>query len=159
MPEYDVNESYEGESLESFDDEMENDYDSPEDEEFSGEDFLNEVQEDVNDDSLEDDEDVSLFDEMIDPPEDESFDDSVSSNDIDVDELANSILMRLNEENFTEETTEEYEVCTDEEVFRESTIQVDLYQYTILKRLEFMQYALCIVIALLFLLIYLRYKK
>lgn len=159
MPEYDVNESYEGESLESFDDEMENDYDSPEDEEFSGEDFLNEVQEGVNDDSLEDDEDVSLFDEMTDPPEDESFDDSVSSNDIDVDELANSILMRLNEENFTEETTDEYEVCTDEEVFRESTIQVDLYQYTILKRLEFMQYAVCIVIALLFLLIYLRYKK
>lgn len=159
MPEYDVNESYEGESLESFDDEMENDYDSPEDEEFSGEDFLNEVQEDVNDDSLEDDEDVSVFDEMIDPPEDESFNDSVSSNDIDVDELANSILMKLNEENFTEEATEEYEVCTDEEVFRESTIQVDLYQYTILKRLEFMQYAVCIVIALLFLLIYLRYKK
>ena len=51
------------------------------------------------------------------------------------------------------------EIYTDLEAFEASTIQVDLYQYTILNRLEFIQYALCIVIALLFLQIFVRYKK
>ena len=56
-------------------------------------------------------------------------------------------------------TTEDVELYTDLEAFEASTIQVDLYQYTILNRLEFMQYGLCIVIALLFLQIFVRYKK
>lgn len=55
--------------------------------------------------------------------------------------------------------SEPVEICTDLETFESSTIQVDLYQYTILNRLEFIQYALCIVIALLFLQIFVRYKK
>lgn len=54
---------------------------------------------------------------------------------------------------------ESVEVYTDLEAFEASTMQVDLYQYTILNRLEFIQYALCIVIALLFLQIFVRYKK
>ena len=54
---------------------------------------------------------------------------------------------------------ENVEVYTDLEAFTSSTVQVDLYQYTVLERLEFMQYALCIVIALLFLQIFVRYKK
>lgn len=58
-----------------------------------------------------------------------------------------------------ETTTEELEICTDLDEFETSTVQVDLYQYTILNRLEFMQYAICIVIALLFLIIFMRYKK
>lgn len=63
------------------------------------------------------------------------------------------------EEEFSTYSTENIEVYTDLEAFETSTIQVDLYQYTILQRLEFMQYALCIVIALLFLQIFVRYKK
>lgn len=68
------------------------------------------------------------------------------------------------EESGTEEviitySTEPVEIYTDLEAFESSTIQVDLYQYTILNRLEFIQYALCIVIALLFLQIFVRYKK
>ena len=54
---------------------------------------------------------------------------------------------------------DEVEVYTDLEAFTSSAVQVDLYQYTVLERLEFMQYALCIVIALLFLQIFVRYKK
>ena len=54
---------------------------------------------------------------------------------------------------------DEVEVYTDLEAFTSSTVQVDLYQYTVLERLEFMQYAFCIVIALLFLQIFVRYKK
>lgn len=54
---------------------------------------------------------------------------------------------------------ESVNVYTDLEAFETSTVQVDLYQYTILQRLEFMQYALCIIIALLFLQIFVRYKK
>ena len=70
-----------------------------------------------------------------------------------------------NELDYSEEEIETYnyseavEVYTDLEAFEASTIQVDLYQYTILNRLEFIQYALCIVIALLFLQIFVRYKK
>lgn len=56
-------------------------------------------------------------------------------------------------------SSETVEVYSDLEAFEASTIQVDLYQYTILNRLEFIQYALCIVIALLFLQIFVRYKK
>lgn len=56
-------------------------------------------------------------------------------------------------------SVENVEVYTDLEAFESSSVQVDLYQYTILNRLEFMQYALCIVIALLFLQIFVRYKK
>ena len=68
------------------------------------------------------------------------------------------------EESGTEEviitySMEPVEIYTDLEAFESSTIQVDLYQYTILNRLEFIQYALCIVIALLFLQIFVRYKK
>lgn len=63
------------------------------------------------------------------------------------------------EEEISSYSLEEVEVCTDLETFEASTVQVDLYQYTILNRLEFMQYALCIVIALLFLQIFVRYKK
>ena len=39
---------------------------------------------------------------------------------------------------------------TDLDEFLNSPIQLDLYQYHVLKRLEFIQYAFCIVIALLF---------
>lgn len=44
------------------------------------------------------------------------------------------------------------------EEFEASSLQVDLYQYTILNRLEFIQYALCILIALLFLTLFLKQK-
>lgn len=39
---------------------------------------------------------------------------------------------------------------TDLDEFLNSPVQLDLYQYHVLKRLEFIQYAFCIVIALLF---------
>lgn len=64
----------------------------------------------------------------------------------------------LNQE-VTPYSTENVEVYTDLDAFESSSIQVDLYQYTILNRLEFIQYALCIVIALLFLQIFVRYKR
>ena len=63
------------------------------------------------------------------------------------------------EEEISSYVLENVEVYTDLDAFESSTIQVDLYQYTILNRLEFIQYALCIVIALLFLQIFVRYKK
>ena len=106
------------------------------------------------DEVLEDDPDVNFDETEI--PEEESVlpvIDTVSDN-----ELAHQ------EEEQEEEIevlsyTEAVEVYSDLEAFESSTIQVDLYQYTILNRLEFMQYALCIVIALLFLQIFVRYKK
>ena len=64
----------------------------------------------------------------------------------------------LNQE-VTPYSMENLEVYTDLDAFESSSIQVDLYQYTILGRLEFIQYALCIVIALLFLQIFVRYKR
>lgn len=64
----------------------------------------------------------------------------------------------LNQE-VTPYSTENVEVYTDLDAFESSSVQVDLYQYTILNRLEFIQYALCIVIALLFLQIFVRYKR
>ena len=74
-------------------------------------------------------------------------DDSLSDNSMEI------------QENEISSYSETVEVYTDLEAFEASTIQVDLYQYTILNRLEFIQYALCIVIALLFLQLFVRYKK
>ena len=92
--------------------------------------------------------DETIPDETV--PEEESIlpaDDSLSDN---------SMEIQKNEISSYSETVEVY---TDLEAFEASTIQVDLYQYTILNRLEFIQYALCIVIALLFLQLFVRYKK
>ena len=88
----------------------------------------------------------------IEVPEEEYLspvDETVSDNELDYPEAEMEV------SNYTETV----EVCSDLSTFEASTIQVDLYQYTILNRLEFMQYALCIVIALLFLQIFMRYKK
>ena len=61
-------------------------------------------------------------------------------------------------EEFTE-TESSDEVCTEFEEFIESTVVVDRYQYAILENLEFIQYAHAIEIALLFLILFMRYKK
>ena len=90
-------------------------------------------------------EDLDILDEILDQNHEDDYlldDDYYSS-----------------EEEIMNYSMENIEVYTDLEAFESSTIQVDLYQYTILNRLEFMQYALCIVIALLFLQIFVRYKK
>ena len=105
------------------------------------------------DDSLvQDDELGSSAPEREQPEPDEELDSSLENN---------SLSDNFTENHGTEVTysSETVELYTDLEAFEASTIQVDLYQYTILNRLEFIQYALCIVIALLFLQIFVRYKK
>ena len=105
------------------------------------------------DDSLvQDDELGSSAPEREQPEPDEELDSSLENN---------SLSDNFTENHGTEVTysSETLELYTDLEAFEASTIQVDLYQYTILNRLEFIQYALCIVIALLFLQIFVRYKK
>lgn len=84
--------------------------------------------------------------------ESESYGDDVEEPTIDYERIINGLYERSASGN-------DSEVLSELEEFENSTIQVDLYQYTILKRMEFMQYALCIIIALLFLIIFMRYKK
>lgn len=85
----------------------------------------------------------------------------VSGNDIDYEKIAEIIQNTIsgNEVSEVVESTEDYEICTDIDEFESSTIAVDLYQYTILKNMEFMKYAFAIIIALLFLILFMRYKK
>ena len=89
------------------------------------------------------------------PEEEPEEENSLSDNSMEDDEGTEEEL----EEEISTLSLENIEVCSDLEAFESSTVQVDLYQYTILNRLEFIQYALCIVIALLFLQIFVRYKK
>lgn len=84
--------------------------------------------------------------------ESESYGEDVEEPTIDYEKIINGLYERSASGN-------DSEVLSELEEFENSTIQVDLYQYTILKRTEFMQYALCIIIALLFLIIFMRYKK
>lgn len=58
-----------------------------------------------------------------------------------------------------EESIEYTEIYTDEEAFKESTVQVNLYEYMILERLDIMTYGMCIVIGLLFINLFIRKRK
>ena len=104
-------------------------------------------------------EDISdvLPDELV---VDESLDDgsSVSANDIDYEQIQEMINRSVSENNALY-LSGEYVVLEDLEEFESSTILVDRYQYAILKDLEFMKYSNCIVIALLFLILFMRYKR
>lgn len=57
------------------------------------------------------------------------------------------------------ESIEAFLLSDDFEEFVGSTVVVDRYQYAILESLEFIQYAHAIEIALLFLILFMRYKK
>lgn len=83
---------------------------------------------------------------------------SVSGNDVDY-EYIQEMINRSVSENNALYFSEDYVILEDLEEFESSTVLVDRYQYAVLERLEFLQYASAIVIALLFLILFMRYKK
>ncbi len=58
-----------------------------------------------------------------------------------------------------EEPEETPEIYNDLDAFKESTMEVDLYQYMVLERLEIISYALCILIGLFFISLFIRKRK
>ena len=56
-------------------------------------------------------------------------------------------------------SSEEVVVYEDLEEFKASSVQVDLYQYMILEKLEFIQYSLAILICMTILGLFIRFKK
>lgn len=90
----------------------------------------------------------------------ESSDDgsSVSANEIDYEQIQMMIERSVSENNAMY-FSEDYTILEDLEEFESSTVLVDRYQYAVLEKLEFLQYAHAIVIALLFLILFMRYKK
>lgn len=132
-------------------------------------DSTNDVIEDSNEDDIPENEygdDDELFDE--DNPDDlpgllvvdESSDDgsSVSANEIDYEQIQ-MMINRFVSENNALYFSEDYTILEDLEEFESSTVLVDRYQYAVLQKLEFLQYASAIVISLLFLILFMRYKK
>ena len=90
----------------------------------------------------------------------ESSDDgsSVSANEVDYEQIQDMINRSVSENNVMY-FSEDYTILEDLEEFESSTVLVDRYQYAVLEKLEFLQYAHAIVIALLFLILFMRYKK
>ena len=109
------------------------------------------------DESLDEDNPDSLPDEL---DVNDSSDDgsSVSANELDY-EYIQEMINRSVSENNALYFSEDYTILEDLEEFESSTVLVDRYQYAVLERLEFLQYASAIVIALLFLILFMRYKK
>lgn len=83
---------------------------------------------------------------------------SVSANELDY-EYIQEMINRSVSENNALYFSEDYVILEDLEEFESSTVLVDRYQYAVLERLEFLQYASAVVIALLFLILFMRYKK
>lgn len=137
-------------------------------EDSNWDDILDEYPDDLESDIPENEygDDDELFDE--DNPDDlpgllvvdESSDDgsSVSANEIDYEQIQMMINRSVSENNAMY-FSEDYTILEDLEEFESSTVLVDRYQYAVLEKLEFLQYASAIVIALLFLILFMRYKK
>lgn len=132
------------------------------------EDYPDEEPDDLESDIPENEygDDDELFDEDNPDEEpgllvvDESSDDgsSVSANEIDYEQIQMMINRSVSENNALY-FSEDYTILEDLEEFESSTVLVDRYQYAVLEKLEFLQYASAIVIALLFLILFMRYKK
>lgn len=124
-------------------------------------DYVPSIPEDEYGDSLDEPSDEDnpdmIPDELV---GDETSDDglSVSANEFDYEYIQDMINRSVSENNALY-FTEDYVILEDLKEFESSTVLVDRYQYAVLERLEFIQYALAIEIALLFLILFMRYKK
>lgn len=122
-------------------------------------DIPDDLESEIPEDDYGDDFDEPFDDELELEPDDNSDDgSSVSANDIDY-EYIQYMIERSVSENNAMYFSEDYTILEDLEEFESSTVLVDRYQYAVLEKLEFLQYASAIVISLLFLILFMRYKK